>query len=144
VILVDANLLVYAKVREFDQHEAAREWLDDALARPARVGLPWASLVAFVRLVTNRRVFDEPLSADLAMAQVIEWLGRTAAWTPEPTEDHPDIMAALLREAGAAAELVPDAHLAAIGVGHGLTVASCDSDFGRFRSVDWLDPLAAP
>ena len=60
VILVDANLLVYAHVEGFPQHESARKWLDGTLNRAAPVGLPWESLLAFLRLVTNPRVFEQP------------------------------------------------------------------------------------
>lgn len=60
MILVDANLLVYAGVSSAAQHQAVRRWLDEQLNGPARVGLPWPSLLAFVRLVTNPRIFERP------------------------------------------------------------------------------------
>jgi toxin-antitoxin system PIN domain toxin len=143
VILVDANLLVYAHVEDFDHHERARTWLDGRLSGTARVGLPWESLTAYLRLVTNPRVFPQPLPAAAAMAQVADWLGRPAAWVPSPTDDHAALLAALLAPDGVRADLVPDAHLAAIALGHGLTVMSNDSDFARFPGLRWENPLAA-
>ena len=140
--LVDANLLVYAKVASMDRHSAARDWLAAELAAPGRLGLPWASLVAFVRLVTNARIFPSPLGHAAAIDQVHTWLRSPAVWVPEPTEEHAVLLGQLLEEAGTAAELVPDAHLAAIALGHGLTVASTDSDFARFASVNWENPLS--
>ncbi|HEX6237553.1 MAG TPA: type II toxin-antitoxin system VapC family toxin [Acidimicrobiales bacterium] len=142
MILVDTNLLVYAHVEDFEEHEAARTWLDERLGGTAKVGLPWESLTAYVRLVTNPRVFPRPLAAPDAMAQVREWLSRPAAWCPAPTERHADILAELLSVDGVRADLVPDAHLAAIAVGHGLTVMSNDTDFARFPTVRWENPLA--
>jgi toxin-antitoxin system PIN domain toxin len=142
VILVDANLLVYAHVEDFDHHERARTWLDGRLAGTARVGLPWESLTAYLRLVTNPRVFPRPLPAADAMAQVADWLERPAAWVPSPTDDHTTLLTALLAVDGVRADLVPDAHLAAIALGHGLTVMSNDSDFARFPGVRWENPLA--
>jgi toxin-antitoxin system PIN domain toxin len=142
VILVDANLLVYAHVEDFEQHETCRAWLDDRLAGTAKVGLPWESLTAYLRLVTNPRVFPEPLATAEAMAQVRDWLSRPAAWTPGPTERHADLLADLLSVPGVRADLVPDAHLAAIALGHGLTLMSNDTDFARFPDLRWENPLA--
>lgn len=144
MILVDANILVYAHVEDFDHHERARDWLDQCLAGPARVGLPWESLAAYLRIVTNPRIFPRPLSAVRAMAQVREWLERDAAWTPTPTERHAEFISENLKIDGVRADLIPDAHLAAIARGHGLTVMSNDSNFARFPGVRWENPLAAP
>lgn len=141
MILVDANLLVYAYVRDFEEHAAARDWLDEQLAGTARVGLPWESLVAFVRLVTNPRVFPRPVGARQAMAQVADWLARPAAWSPAPTHRHEQILTRLLSESGARADLVPDAHLAAIAIGHGLVLMTNDADFARFPGLRWENPL---
>jgi len=143
VILVDANILVYAHVENFDQHAAARTWLDERLGGTAKVGLPWESLSAYIRLVSNPRIFAQPLRAADAMAQVRDWLSRPAAWTPGPTSRHADLLAALLAVDGVRADLVPDAHLAAIAMGHGLTLMSNDGDFARFPGLRWENPLAA-
>ena len=93
MILVDGNLLVYAHVSSFDQHDAARSWLDDRLNGSARVGLPWPTLLAFVRLVTNPRVFERPEPVAAAWQQVEEWLDCEPAWIPTPTERHREIHA---------------------------------------------------
>jgi predicted nucleic acid-binding protein len=60
VILIDANILVYAHVSSFAQHNLARVWLDQQLNASTAVGLPWPSVLAFLRLVTNPRVFEHP------------------------------------------------------------------------------------
>jgi toxin-antitoxin system PIN domain toxin len=143
VILVDANLLVYAHVGSLPQHERARIWLDGELGGASRVGLPWPSLLGFLRLVTNPRVFQRPESMSDAWMQVSAWLDADVAWVPQPTERHRDVLASLLAAPGMQANLVPDAHLAALAIEHGLTLCSTDGDFGRFAALRWRDPLTA-
>jgi hypothetical protein len=142
VILVDANLLVYAHVRIFPQHAAARAWLDSELSRGTPVGLPWPSLLGFLRIVTNPRVFQKPEPMSEAWCQVDAWLRADAAWIPQATERHADVLGALLASAGAQANLVPDAHLAALAIEHGLLLCSSDTDFARFPDLRWLNPLS--
>jgi predicted nucleic acid-binding protein len=38
--------------------------------------------------------------------------------------------------------LVPDAHLAALAVEHGLTLCTADRDFARFAGLKWRNPAA--
>lgn len=140
MILVDANLLVYAHVTSYRQHEAAREWWENQLSTAPRVGLPWSSLLAFVRLVTNPRLFTEPESVADAWAQVEAWLDAEAAWVPAPTARHRGVLAECLQTPGLRANDVPDAALAALALEHGLTLATSDSGFARFRGLEWFDP----
>jgi toxin-antitoxin system PIN domain toxin len=142
VILVDANLLIYAHVRSFPQHERARQWLDGRLNGPAPVGLPWPSLLAFLRIVTNPRVFENPEPVAEAWRQVLAWLEAERTWIPQATERHAETLSALLVAPGVQANLVQDAHLAALAVEHGLVLCSTDGDFGRFAGLRWENPLA--
>lgn len=142
VILIDANILVYAHVSSFAQHRVAREWLDRQLNGPAPVGLPWASVLAFLRLVTNSRVFEHPESMADAWGQVQAWLACETVWSPEATERHADVLGEILKLPGMRGNLVPDAHLAALAIEHGLTLCSTDGDFARFRALRWLNPIA--
>jgi len=143
VILIDANLLVYAHVMSFSQHELARAWLDDQLNGTTAVGLPWPSLLAFMRLVTNPRVFEHPEPTAGAWAQVKQWLACETVWIPGPGERHSLLLGELLALPGTHANLIPDAHLAALAMEHGLTICSTDTDFARFPNVRWTDPLTA-
>ena len=101
-------------MNSFTQHELARDWLDQQLNAAAPVGLPWASLVAFLRLVTNPRVFDHPEPIGDAWQQVRTWLAAETVWVPHPTERHADILGEFLALPGIHANLVPDAHRAAL------------------------------
>lgn len=143
MILVDANLLVYAHVASFPQHDAARNWLDEQLNGTSRVGLPWPSLLAFLRLVTNPRVFERAESVADAWAQVQAWLGCDPAWIPQPGEGHAGLLGELLALPGIQGNLVPDAHLAVLAIEHGLVLCSTDSDFARFPRLRWTNPLVA-
>jgi uncharacterized protein len=141
--LVDANILLYAANRRAPEHPRARGWLDEQLSGTARVGLPWPSLLAFVRLATNPQVLSESASVFDAWAQVEEWLSAEVAWVPAPGERHATTLTAYCRAPWMTSRLVPDAHLAALAVEHGLTLCSSDGDFARFPGLDWFNPLAA-
>jgi hypothetical protein len=141
VILVDANLLIYARASSMPQHRAARAWLESVLNGPSPVGLPWATLLAFVRLTANPRVFERPEPLASAWAQVREWLACEQVWTPMPTQRHAEVLEGLMPDV-VRPELLPDAHLAAISIEHGLMVCSADGDFARFRGVRWQNPLS--
>lgn len=104
------------------------------------MGLPWPSLLAFVRLVSNPRIFERPLSVTEAWSQVEDWLDLPTSWIPEPTDRHRSILASLIPEAGRA-ELVPDAHLAALAMEYGLVLHTTDRDFSRFTGLRWRNPL---
>lgn len=142
MILVDANLLVYAHVASFAEHGRARAWLDGRLAGPAPVGLPWVSLLGFVRLVSNPRVFERPEPVVMAWRQARRWLASPVAWVPLPTERHQQILDGFLSATVTRADHVPDAHLAALALGHGLVLCSTDGDFARFPGLRWENPLA--
>lgn len=141
MIAVDANLLVYAHVDSFGQHEAAHAWLEEQLATAPRIGLPWTSLMGFVRLVTNPRVFGEPEPMAGAWEQVEAWLEADVVWTPVPTPRHREVLRTCLAVPGLRANDVPDADLAALALEHGLALATSDSGFARFDGLRWFDPV---
>jgi hypothetical protein len=141
VILLDANLLVYANDVESPHHSAARAWFEATLNAPARVALPWPTLLAFVRLLGNPRIARRPIPLEQTWSRVRQWLSRSNVWVPLPTDRHEAVMTDLL--AGESrVDLVNDAHLAALAIEHGLIVCSADRDFARFRGVRWENPLA--
>ena len=88
MILVDANLLIYAKFSDLPQHGRARNWLEEQLGSRGKVGIPWQSSLAFLRLATNPRLFGKPLAVGAAWQQVTEWLNHPRVWIPEATEAH--------------------------------------------------------
>lgn len=141
MILVDANLLIYAGVKGSSEHEAAETWLREQVATGHRIGMPWQSLLAFLRITTNPRLFTRPGTIEVALSIVEAWLRLPAVWIPEPTERHAQILGALLRDVNAQGNLVPDCHLAALAIAHGLELCSTDGDFARFGGLRWRNPL---
>ncbi len=142
-MLVDANILLYAVDTASPFHDKARMWLEAALNGPRRVGIPWQSLTAFVRIATNPRALAEPLSPDEAWEEVEAWLDAAVAWIPQPGHGHRQILGRLLRDLDLRANLVSDAVLAALCIEHGLTMVSADSDFARFTEIGWHNPVAS-
>lgn len=141
MILVDANLLIAAHMAG-PHHAAAQAWLEDRLWGTARVGLPWPALLAFLRVTTNPRAFARPQKLPAAWAQVRDWLSSEVAWTPEPTEGHAEVLEALLRRDPGGGNRVPDAHLAALAVEHGLVLCTLDAGFSRYPGLRCENPLA--
>lgn len=141
-MLVDASLLIYAYNCNAAQHGAAKDWLETQSRGPARVGLPWQNLMAFLQVVTHPRLFPRPAETVDAWKQVGRWLSSDVAWVPGPTERHAEILGHLLALPGIRANLVHDADLAALAIEHGLILYSTDGDFARFPSLRWQNPLA--
>lgn len=140
-MLVDANILLYAVDEESPFHAAAKEWMETALNGPRRVGIPWMSLTAFLRISTNPRALREPLSPAEAWELVEDWLDAPAAWIPSPGRGHREILGRLVRDLDLRANLISDAVLAALCLEHGLEMISADTDFARFREVSWHNPI---
>jgi uncharacterized protein len=139
-ILLDANLLLWAHHRGFVQHERAREWLAAALTEIPVVGVPWPSVLAFLRVSTHPRAFEQPLNIAAAWDVVNGWLSRPNVTTPTPTDAHVDLLRQLLVSGRAAANHTTDAHLAALAIEWGLVLVSADRDFARYPGLRWHDP----
>jgi toxin-antitoxin system PIN domain toxin len=125
------------------EHLVAHRWLDETLSGGSRVGLPWASLLTFLRLVSNPRVFERPPSLTRAWGQVERWLSLDSVWIPAATDRHATVLGRLLAQASERSDLVADAHLATLAIEHGLTLYSADGDFARFSGLRWENPLAS-
>ena len=141
MILPDINLLVYAVDATSPFHPQARRWWDETLSSAQPVGLCYTSLLGFVRLTTNRRVFESPLGVAEALDTAESWLEQPNASLLAPTGRHWPIVSGLLRSAPGGANLTTDAHLAAYAIEHGYTLYSNDLDFGRFEELRWKNPL---
>lgn len=141
-MLVDANILLYSVDTASPFHERADRWLTEALNGSRRVGIPWMSVAAFLRISTNPRASRNPLTPAEAWEHVDGWLDAPATWIPGPGRGHRAILAELIVRLDLRAGLVPDAVLAAICIEHGLDVVSADSDFARFTELTWINPVA--
>lgn len=141
MILVDANVLLYAEDSLSPYHETARQWWDAQLSGKSPVCLCWTVLTAFIRIGTNRRVFERPLSLKEAIHRVQSWVDQPCTRLIYPTEQHWQVLQELLEQGQAVGNLVTDAHLAALAIEHGCQLYSTDSDFARFPKLKWSNPL---
>jgi toxin-antitoxin system PIN domain toxin len=141
-MLVDANILLYAVDQDSTFHTLAREWLESVLNGPRRVGIPWQSLSAFLRISTHPRAMRDPLAPADAWAFVGDWLDAAVVWVPAPGRGYREIVGRLVRDLDLRANLVSDAMLAALCIEHGLDIVSADSDFARFSEITWINPMA--
>jgi uncharacterized protein len=144
MILVDANLLLYAYNPSVVQHAKARAWLEEVFSGTEPVGLPWAVVLAFLRIGTNPRAFPQPLTIAEAVSIVSEWFGQPVVRVVEPTERHWALLAELLPGAQVKGPLVTDAHLATLAIEHGAILYTTDGDYSRFPRLRWRNPIAPP
>jgi len=144
VILVDANLLLYAYDPRAAEHAGSKRWLEASLSGQPFVRFAWLSLWAFLRISTNPRVFERPLTMTEAEAAVAAWLAQPVAGILEPGERHWDILRTLTQHGQTSGPLVMDAALAAIAIEHGATLCTTDRDFARFDGLKWENPLTRP
>ena len=144
MILPDVNLLVYAHDELAPLHRPARAWWEEQLSGRQVVGLPWAVVFGFVRLVTHPSVLREPLAPPEALAHVRSWLERPQAETLEPGPRHLEIVERLFAGTGVGGNLTTDTHLAALAIEHRCELHSNDADFGRFPGLRWRNPLGKP
>jgi toxin-antitoxin system PIN domain toxin len=141
MILVDANLLLYAEDSLSEHHEAARIWWDAQLSGSDPVGVCWPVLTAFIRIGTNARLHQRPLTLKEATERVQSWLNQSCVRIIQPTDQHWSIFQQMLRGGNAVGNLVSDAHLAALAVEHNCVLQSTDADFSRFRGLKWKNPI---
>lgn len=142
MILIDANLLLYSYDPRAAEHEASKRWLEEVLSGSSPVSFAWLSLWAFLRISTNSRVFERPLTMAEAEGTVAAWLAQDVSGVLEPGERHWEILRDLARRGQTTGPLVMDAALAAIAIEHGATLCTTDRDFARFEGLSWTNPLA--
>lgn len=141
MILVDANLLLYAEDSSSEHHEAARTWWDAQLSDSEPVALCWPVINAFIRIGTNPRLHQRPLTLKEASERVQSWLDQPCVRLIQPTDQHWTLFQQMLRSGKAVGNLVSDAHLAALAVEHNCMLHSTDADFSRFKGLKWKNPV---
>lgn len=139
--ILDVNLLLYAIDSRSAHHANARNFLDRVLNTDETVALPWTVVLGFLGMVTNARVFPNPLTPEQALTVIDGWLARPNVVALEAGPEHFSIMRELMRETGTAGSLVSDAHLAAMAIERGAELCSSDADFARYARLKWVDPV---
>jgi len=141
VIVLDANLLLYAYDDQSPFHRQAKLWIERVFSDTAPVGLPWQTISAFLRIVTNPRLPGQRFSMAEAVATVDEWLGQSNVRLLPMTERHWSIFQQILLDGQAHGPLVSDAQLAALTLEYGGVLHTTDRDFSRFPGLRWVNPL---
>jgi uncharacterized protein len=143
MILIDANLLLYAYDSLSDQHAAARHWLMASFSKSEPIKLAWVTILAFLRIATNPRMRAQPFTSSEAIAVVEGWLNRPNVGILAPTDRHWAVLKDLIPKAQVRGALMMDAHLAALAIEHGAVLYTNDRDFSRFPGLQWVNPPAA-
>jgi len=141
VIVPDINVLIHAYNLDSPRHGAARAWWERTLAGPRPVGIAWAAVLSFVRIMTHRGILRNPMTVHDAVRRVRAWLNHPRVQVLTPAEQHGDILFGLLEHVGTAGNLSTDAHLAALAIEYQAELASTDNDFARFPGLRWFNPL---
>lgn len=141
MIVPDLNLLVYAYNSDAPLHKEAKTWWESLMNGNDQVSIPWVVSCGFVRLMTNPRVLQFPMASKDALDDVSTWFDLPHVSPISPGTQHIAVLKRLLEEAGVGANLVTDAHIAAIAIEYQAEVHSNDSDFARFSGLNWRNPL---
>ena len=141
-MLLDANLLIYAVNKDAPMNRRAKTWLEAAVSGSEAVGISWNVLLAFIRITTRSGLFRNPLSIKSAFDLIESWLSNPSVTIVHPGPRHLAILRDLLQRTGTGGNLSSDAHLAALAIENDAELCSSDTDFARFTSLKWTNPLA--
>jgi uncharacterized protein len=141
VTILDANILLYAYNADSPEHRVARDWLEGLFSGPERIGIPWLSLWAFLRISTNPKAARRPYALSEAFEIVRDLIAQPNVTITEPGSRHVEIFRTVTIESRISGPHMTDAVLAALAIEHGATLASTDRGFARFKRLRWVNPL---
>jgi len=142
VIVLDANILIYAYDSGSSQHTKARAWVEKTFSSVEAVGLSWQTVAAFLRVMTNTRLPRPRLGLEQAARLVDEWLAQPNIRVLSPSDEHWISLRRMIVEGQASGALISDAQLAALTMEYGGVLHTTDRDFARFPGLRWANPLA--
>ncbi len=142
MIIPDVNMVLYATMTPYPQHERAREWWAGILSGSESVGIPGVTLFGFLRLATSRRIYTNPMGVEAAAAVVESWMAAPNVRFLLQGPRHLEIALGLMRAVGTAGNLTTDVQLAAHALENQASLASNDTDFARFSGLRWVNPVA--
>ncbi len=140
MIVVDANILIYSYDSGSSQHTEARAWVEKTFSGSESIGLPWQTVTAFLRVMTNTRLPGPRLSLEQASQRVDEWAGRPNVRVISPGDEHWILLRRMIVEGRASGALISDAQLAALTMEYGGVLYTTDRDFARFPGLRWANP----
>lgn len=143
MILLDANILLYAYGKDFPQHERVKRWLESAMEKRLHLGLAWIVILAFLRISTNAKPYAHALSLTEASGIVDELLAETNVSIVDPGSGHWSLLKSVAQDAAVQRNLYVDAHLAALAIEHDAALCTNDRDFLRFKGLRIVNPISA-
>ena len=143
MIVLDVNILLYAYNSSAPNHTRARHLIQTLFSGTEHVGLPWQTISAFLRILTDRRIPGDRLTMDEAVSIVDEWATLPQVHLLTQGDRHWAFFRRMLLEGAASGPLITDAELAAVTVEHGGVLYTTDRDFARFPGLKWINPLAS-
>ena len=143
MIVPDVSILIHAYNSDSSKHAGAREWWEQTLMLPRPVGLTWATILGFIRIMTHRSILENPMRPRDSIRRVRSWLVVPGVQILTPGDKHAEILFRLLEHLGTAGNLTTDAHLAALAIEYQAELASTDTDFARFPGLRWFNPAAS-
>ena len=141
MIVLDANILLYAYDAESKRHSKARRWVDSVFSGDETVALPWQTIGAFLRIVTHPGLPGNRLDLETAVGIVDSWLDQPNTRLLSPGDSHWNQLRPTILEGQASGALLTDAQLAALVIESGGTLYTTDRDFARFPGLRWMNPL---
>lgn len=141
MIVVDANLLIYSYDTDSAQHKKSRAWVEKIFSDVEPVGLPWQTISAFLRVMTNRKLPGSRLTVVQAAQIVEEWQAQPNVRVIVPGDEHWTLFRRLVIEGQASGPLISDAQIAALTIEYGGVFYTADRDFARFPGLRWKNPL---
>ena len=142
MIVPDVNLLLYAYNDAYAQHAKARQWWEEQVNSGVQIGLADVVIYGFLRISTNPRIFEVPMSIDEAVGHIEGMLAESDVFRAPAGPQTFDYTLRCLRDIGTGGNLTTDAQIAGLAIEWDATVCSNDADFGRFPGVKWTNPLA--
>lgn len=143
MIILDLNLLIYAYNTGAPEHDRVRPWFEDTLSGPEVIGLDWAIIHGFLRLMTKGRHLTKPFTPDEATAIINRWFDSGAVELLAPGPRYWPTLQQLLISGNIRGAMVSDAHIAAVAFEHDATLCTTDRDFHRFPGLRIINPLGA-
>jgi hypothetical protein len=141
VIVLDANVLLYAYSPAFPEHGNARECVEELFSADALVGLPWQTISAFIRILTHPHLPGVRLPITKILEIVESWFAQANVRPLSPGERHWSLFQQMLLEGQARGPMTTDAQLAALTIESGGVLYTTDRDFSRFPGLRWKNPL---
>ncbi len=141
MIVLDANILLYAYDSNSSLHVLARSWVERVFSEGEPLGLPWQTVAAFLRVVTNPKLRGDRFTVEEATAIVDQWLAQPNVRLLVPGDRHWSILRPTMLDGQVRGPLITDAQLAALTVEYGGVLQTTDRDFARFAGLRWMNPL---